>query len=98
MFYYKLYSKNYKLIFKLQPYKETKVYIDNNLIKPKILKVDNSLAVCSIMFDHHSSIITFKHRNFDPKNRPASIQRIVQPIQMIIREILIQEIRRKQAA
>lgn len=39
-----------------------------------------------------------KEGNFDPKDRPASIQRIVQPIQMIIREILIQEIRRKQVA
>jgi signal recognition particle receptor subunit beta len=36
-----------------------------------------------------------KEGSFDPQNRPQSIQRIVQPIQMIIRDILIKEIRKK---
>jgi signal recognition particle receptor subunit beta len=39
-----------------------------------------------------------KAGKFDPKDRPPSIQRIIQPIQMIIREILIKELRKRQAA
>jgi hypothetical protein len=38
-----------------------------------------------------------KAGKFDPKDRPPSIQRIIQPIQMIIREILIKELRKRQA-
>lgn len=39
-----------------------------------------------------------KAGKFDPKDRPASIQRIIQPIQMIIREILIKELRKRQTS
>ena len=39
-----------------------------------------------------------KAGKFDPKDRPPSIQRIIQPIQMIIREILIKELRKRQQA
>ncbi|OLS23225.1 MAG: Mutual gliding-motility protein MglA [Candidatus Heimdallarchaeota archaeon LC_3] len=39
-----------------------------------------------------------KAGKFDPKDRPPSIQRIIQPIQMIIREILIKELRKRQTA
>jgi hypothetical protein len=38
-----------------------------------------------------------KAGKFDPKDRPQSIQRIIQPIQMIIREILIKELRKRQS-
>lgn len=38
-----------------------------------------------------------KTGKWDAKDRPASIQRIIQPIQMIIREILIKELRKRQA-
>ena len=37
-----------------------------------------------------------KTGKWDPKDRPQSIQRIIQPIQMIIREILIKELRKRQ--
>ena len=39
-----------------------------------------------------------KAAKFDPKDRPSSIQRIIQPIQMIIREILIKELRKRQTS
>ena len=39
-----------------------------------------------------------KAGKFDPKDRPASIQRIIQRIQMIIREILIKELRKRQTS
>lgn len=37
-----------------------------------------------------------KSGKFDAKDRPESIQRIIQPIQMIIRDILIKELRKRQ--
>ena len=37
-----------------------------------------------------------KSGKWDAKDRPQSIQRIIQPIQMIIREILIKELRKRQ--
>ncbi|MHA1168134.1 MAG: ADP-ribosylation factor-like protein [Candidatus Hodarchaeales archaeon] len=39
----------------------------------------------------------FKTGNLDPKKRPITVQRIIQPIQMIIRDILVQEMKKKQS-
>ncbi|MFW9996199.1 MAG: ADP-ribosylation factor-like protein [Candidatus Odinarchaeota archaeon] len=33
--------------------------------------------------------------NFDPKQRPKSVQRIIQPIQQVIRDVLVQEMKRR---
>jgi len=66
-------------------------------IKAKIADAQVNILEVSCLAAVKDLAEVIKAGKFDPKDRPPTIQRIIQPIQMIIREILIKEIRKRQA-